>query len=279
MKTTLALTAVALILVVLVGAVTLSQTAALGPTAGASSPVEAAQSFYDWYLDYVGYQPDGTFRNAMVDGAYRTNPDLAPEFVAQIDDLLASFKGQGGGYDPFLCAQDIPTRVTVGGAQVSGEQATVTVSTFWMGNPMAHRFEVALELREGAWKIVDIRCGAGSHKPLDARETAQAFYDLYLQVAEQRNPLANGLYRDLPFLAPEFVQQVDEILAGFERGGYDPFLCAQDVPSEVLAQAATVDGDTATVTMSTSFEGHGFTVDLRAVDGQWLVAGVNCQGK
>jgi hypothetical protein len=279
MKTTLALTVVALMLVILVGTVTLSQTAALSPTAGAPSPVEGTQGFYDWYLDYVGYQPDGTFRNAMVDGAYRTNPDLAPEFVAQIDDLLASFKGQGGGYDPFLCAQDIPTRVTVDGAQVSGEQATVTVSTFWMGNPMAHRFEVALELREGAWQIVDIRCGAGDHRPLDARETAQALYDLYLQVAEQRNPLANGLYRDLPFLAPEWVAQVDEILAGSERGGYDPFLCAQDVPSEVLAQEATVDGDTATVTMGTSFEGHGFMVELRAVDGQWLVTGVNCQHK
>jgi hypothetical protein len=70
---------------------------------------------------------------------------------------------------------------------------------------------------------------------------------------------------------------VDAIIASFDdKGGYDPLLCAQDVPESFTVGEAVVFGDTATLAVHTSFEGHGFTVALQRVDGLWRVSDVLC---
>jgi hypothetical protein len=46
-------------------------------------------------------------------------------------------------------------------------------------------------------------------------------------------------------------QVTDEIIASFDRGGYSPFLCAQDIPDSVTVDEATISGDTASVTVHT----------------------------
>jgi hypothetical protein len=70
---------------------------------------------------------------------------------------------------------------------------------------------------------------------------------------------------------------VDGILAGFDGGGYDPILCAQDVPTGVSVVAETVEGQEATVEVESSFEGHGLTVRLAQEGGYWAITGVTCR--
>jgi hypothetical protein len=122
-----------------------------------ATPETVVESFYNWYVGYPG--------NSLVDGAYRSSEYLTPEFVQKVDEIVASF--DEGGYDPFLCAQDIPGELTVEKAVASGEGASVVVHEIW--NPgtqyeLIHDVTVALRLVDGQWKISDIICpkvGAG----------------------------------------------------------------------------------------------------------------------
>ena len=122
-----------------------------------ATPEAVVESFYNWYIGYPG--------NALVDGAYRSSEYLTTEFVRKVDEIIASF--DKGGYDPFLCAQDVPAEFTLEKAVVSGKEASVVVHEIW--NPgtqyeLIHDVTVALRLVNGQWKISDIICprvGAG----------------------------------------------------------------------------------------------------------------------
>jgi hypothetical protein len=117
------------------------------------APEEVVESFYGWLIDYGGYDPEtDTFNNPLVDGAYKTREELAPEAVQWVEETLASF--DRGGYDPFLCAQDIPTSISVGRAEISDGEATVRVATSFEG----HFFTVRLVQIGGEWKIVKVVC-------------------------------------------------------------------------------------------------------------------------
>ncbi len=109
-------------------------------------------------------------------------------------------------------------------------------------------------------------------------QVVTAFYDWYLGRANgqgaSQNPLASGAYRDSEYLTAAFVAEVDETVTGFDKGGYDPFLMAQDVPQSVTVGEAVVKGDEAWVPVTTDFEGHGLTVALEHLDGRWQIAGI-----
>jgi hypothetical protein len=62
------------------------------------NPIEVVEAFYEWYLDYTKADSEGNFRNALVEGAYRTSPYLSENFIMKIDQRDQS-------YDPLLCAQ------------------------------------------------------------------------------------------------------------------------------------------------------------------------------
>lgn len=126
---------------------------AASPEKVEKAPEQVVETFYADYLDYIGDPASDTFRNPMVDRMYAERDDLTPEFITQIDELLASF--EGAGYDPFLCAQAIPESITVGAASIDGEEATVSVTTSFVN----HGLEVDLVNVDGEWKINNIRCG------------------------------------------------------------------------------------------------------------------------
>jgi hypothetical protein len=115
-------------------------------------PEKVVESFYEWYLGYIGDRASDEMRNPLVDGAYRSSEYLSEAFVQKVDDLLASF--EHGGYDPFLCAQDIPESISADKAMVSGDAASVMVHTSFAG----HSLQVDLQQFEGQWKISDIIC-------------------------------------------------------------------------------------------------------------------------
>ena len=67
---------------------------------------------------------------------------------------------------------------------------------------------------------------------------------------------------------------MDEIIASLDKGGYDPFLCAQDIPGEFAIEKAVVSGDQASVVVheiwnpGTQYESiHDVKVALRSVIG------------
>ena len=217
---------VALALFVLLGGCTPAPASSATLESSAVLPEEIVDRFYGWYLDYPG--------NAMVDEAYRSSEYLTVEFVQEVDEIIASFNK--GGYDPFLCAQDVPGSLIVEAVDVVGEEAVVVVREIWnVGTEYesARDLEVALRMIDGAWKIADIACAAPEPAALTPEDVARGFYDWYLGYIgdpaseEMRNPLVDGAYRSSEHLTAEFVQEVDEIIASFgDQGGYDPFLCA-----------------------------------------------------
>jgi hypothetical protein len=115
------------------------------------------------------------------------------------------------------------------------------------------------------------------------QSVVEGFYQWYLDYIGDRasghfrNPLVDRAYQSSEHLTPEFVQKVDGIIASFDRAAYDPFLCAQDIPSQMLAGEADVIGDTATVTVHTDFVNHEFKVELVQVDGEWKISDVVCR--
>jgi hypothetical protein len=71
-------------------------------------------------------------------------------------------------------------------------------------------------------------------------------------------------------------EKVDEIIASFDKGGYDPFLCAQDIPESFTVDEGVISGKEANLVVHTTFEGHVFTIDLQQVDEQWKIADISC---
>lgn len=110
------------------------------------SPSQVVSDFYTWYL---AYSQTG---NPLSGNAYRTRPELSPSFVSMIDQKLGTIM-----YDPFLCAQDLPTKITPGVEVVTGDTASVPVtSTFAFSEP--HSTVLLTRTAGGSWLISDIRC-------------------------------------------------------------------------------------------------------------------------
>jgi hypothetical protein len=199
---------------------------------------------------------------------------------------MASFSK--GGYDLFLCAQDTPGDLSTGKASVSGEEASVVVQEVWNpGTPheLVRDVEVVLRWVDGRWKIADIPCpGAETADPMPEgpipmtpEGAVTGFYSWYLWYArEVGNPLVTGAYRSSEYLTPDLVQKMDKTIASFDRSGYDPFLCAQDLPESFTLDEAVVSGDEASLVVHTSFADHAFGVELEQVNGRWAVSDVVC---
>jgi hypothetical protein len=115
------------------------------------SPAETVDAFYTWYLDYI--QPGSEqMRNLLVDRAYRESPYLSAAMIERVDALLESFKQQmGGGYDPFLMAQDIPQEIQ---AQSGAQEDTVIVRKLF--GVSWRELQVSLVQHDGVWLIDDI---------------------------------------------------------------------------------------------------------------------------
>jgi hypothetical protein len=107
------------------------------------SPEATVTGFYAWYEGFEGSPLGGR--------AYRDSDYLSPAFIRQLDALVDSFKDAGGGFDPFICAQDRPSEVKVMEVEESGDRARVTVEA-WA--PI--QVDVAREGTE--WQITDIHC-------------------------------------------------------------------------------------------------------------------------
>jgi len=245
--------------------------AGIGPAEATEevAPEEVVTGFYESYLGYIG-EGERT-QNPLADRAYRTSEFLSDGFVAEVDALLDSF--EGGGYDPFLLAQDVPTSVEVGEAIVSGATAAVPVETSFEG----HGLLVTLELVDGEWKIDGVRRAP----EMVVRDFYRWYVDAFERDGEMRNPLAEGAYQERPELSAGFKAEIEETLASFDKGGYDPILLAQDVPVEIRVGEAEITGDEAEMTVQLFWGGNPTpserTVTAKLIDGEWKIAGVEVE--
>jgi hypothetical protein len=113
-------------------------------------------------------------------------------------------------------------------------------------------------------------------------KVVESFYNWY--VSYPGNLLVDGAYRSSEYLAEEFIQKVDGIIASFDEGGYDPFLCTQDFPGEFTVEKGVMLGGEASVwvvhevwNFDTRYELlDDLEVRLRLMDGQWKIADVIC---
>jgi hypothetical protein len=131
--------------------------AAADPEAG---PAATVASFYGWYLDAsrVG--------SPLADGRIAEREDLRDDFRLHLRLVLDGLRG--GGFDPLLCAQDVPAWVRVVEVRTVARRAFVRVGTSFSG----HGFEVVLERDGDTWRIDDVRCGSPRRlRPASFRST------------------------------------------------------------------------------------------------------------
>ena len=251
------------------------------------TPQQVTTNFYNWYLELAGDRAGSSFVNPLVSGVYRDSDYLSPTFIAQVDEMSMD----GFGFDPFLLAQDVPVSFELQEATVNGAAATVDVHFYWGGNPEPSLRTVHLIQTDGRWLIDSLSMEmvetAVPAAPQTPERVAAAFYTWYLDYIGDRasdtfrNPLVDQAYHDAPYLTASFIGHVDELLAEMraqDMGGYDPFLCAQDIPTEVTPDVAFVRDGVASVVMRSSFPNHMLTVDLRPEGDSWVIGNITCAG-
>lgn len=245
-----------------------------------ATPEDVVNSFYARHMGYIAPRDEGRFVNPMVARTYQADPLLTGEFIAGVDALLERWQAEYGGYvaDPFLCAQAVPSSLTVEEARYSADRqaADVVVRTSFPG----HAVTVDLVQRDEQWLINHIRCG----ETRTPEGTVKSFYAWYLDYhrwdgeGERPNALVDRAYHASDLLTVEFVARVDAMLDEMVDGGYDPFLCAQDLPDAVrVIDESQVSGDSARLTVETSFEGHAFDVVLTHAGESWQISDVVCR--
>lgn len=102
------------------------------------------------------------------------------------------------------------------------------------------------------------------------------FYNWYIQA--WTNNFNQREFLDRAELTQGFKQKAEQTISSFEYGGYDPFLCAQDIPSETLIGVATVSGEQATLNMEQSFSDGKRLVPIELVNTEegWQINNVAC---
>jgi hypothetical protein len=106
-----------------------------------TTPVGVASAFYAWYLDYIGDPEEGDINNPLVDRAFRSSRQLSKRFIGSVDEALAEMSG--GGFDPFLRAQDIPDSFWVEAGE--DENTALVYLRFGADSIKILRVQVALE--------------------------------------------------------------------------------------------------------------------------------------
>lgn len=224
-------------------------------SAQADDPLPTVQEFYTWYLDIAGYdEASGEFRNPLADGSYQERAELSPSLI----EAVARIPDEEGGFffDPFLCAQDVPESVSF---TAIGSDA-VLVTLFFAWNPRPHTLLAQLD---AAGQIAAIEC----RETVTARGTVEAFYGGYAQFPPES---------DTTLLSDE----LEAVYTSDEPRGFDPFLCAQDIPQHMWVDEVVTGPDAATMIVRQYFAGnpqpHSISVDLAKAE-RWQITKITCE--
>jgi hypothetical protein len=220
-----------------------------------STPSGTVNAFYDWYLHQLRVKGAGM---TGLPGMLTKSQLVSPGLVQKVTQVLDGF-GDVAGYDPLLCAQDVPPALWAEAEILDGDRATVLVSSDYP----SYYVVVDLEKDDGSWLVNEISC---KFQPIT---TVKAFYTWYLDyigdpAGEFRNPLVDRAYQESKFLSADWIQRVDE------STGFDPFLMAQDIPRAVEIQPGP---DESIVVVREQFgeTWQELLITLVDQDGQWVI--------
>jgi len=137
----------------------LPESAVEGVPEGASAD-ETLIHFYEQYSLYPG--------NPLATEAYRVNDSLTrflhPDWIAEVDSILASFESQGGGFDPFVCAQDLPSEFEVEEQSCSERECSLQVQADFPGSS-SYLFTVMMVREAENWQVREVRCSPPEVEP------------------------------------------------------------------------------------------------------------------
>jgi hypothetical protein len=107
------------------------------------------------------------------------------------------------------------------------------------------------------------------------------FYNWYFACLQNhfKNPAEKSPQEDCPYSSQKSISQnLVQTLAS--RVGYDPVLCAQDLPSRIAIDKATISNEMAEVAVHAYYEVSGdnsITVNLRLIEDTWKISNITCQ--
>ncbi len=189
------------------------------------SPDEVVLEYYRWYQDSIGVEQGGDSGSPLQDRAYQQSQYLSNPFIKQIDRVLET--NQFDGYDPILCSRDVPDEIRILGTFQIDNHAKVAVGSSIPG----HFFTVETDKKWGQWKITGVTCGSS---PAGLTNVFYTWYLGYLDRSdggEFNNPLVDQAYQNSGMLSNDYIRMVNAALSSSTRGGFDPILRAQDIPT------------------------------------------------
>jgi hypothetical protein len=112
------------------------------------------------------------------------------------------------------------------------------------------------------------------NKANDPLEVTGYFYQEWLSY--QDNPLSDKLYYNNPALSAEMEDKIDRIVSGFDKGGYDPVLLAQDKPDSIEMEITRRSDRSAVVTVTEIFSStrKELKVDLIKEGWKWQISDI-----
>ena len=116
--------------------------------------------------------------------------------------------------------------------------------------------------------------------PMQPSDPAQAaveqFYRYYL--ASPTNPLANGAYKNNPYLAPDFKGLIE---AAYDNGN-TPVFCPQDMQRNIVVGKEAPVNETGVVVMEETISAAStggkdlYTVFVQNLNNKWLIYDIHC---
>jgi hypothetical protein len=111
-----------------------------------TTPDRAVTTFYKSWLQGKYMLSDGSYQNA---------DQLSLNFKKKIDSIVSSFSS--GGYDPIVCAQNIPNNFEVIPITITNTQAEISIREYF--DTIVKDIRVSLTRENALWKITDVICG------------------------------------------------------------------------------------------------------------------------
>jgi hypothetical protein len=123
----------------------------LMPTSTASSADTVVQTYYQTYLSCLDkhFANPTTTGSPMQDCPYNQSNVLTPSLNDKLQQLQA--------FDPILCAQNVPLKITYEKAVINRTHAATNIYTHWGASPK-QTIEIGSDFINNEWKISSITC-------------------------------------------------------------------------------------------------------------------------
>jgi len=98
-------------------------------------------------------------------------------------------------------------------------------------------------------------------------------------ISYEGSPVNDKLYKNTSFVTDNFIVKIDSFIGSFNHGGYDPILCAQDVPQRFKIENVLVYNNEADLTVIENFDQSikNVNVLLKKIGNEWKIDQINCE--